>query len=247
MRTFILVSLFFLMTIAFAPIAQADEKTCASLKHIKPTSSVLFSLSDPLYDHETTRQQLNIGMEEHHEQWLKEHGLEKTISVGAMSTEGLHTMGHGVDFRNIQMVPRDFDKEANPRTSCIYFKNIDVLLTAESLITIPSEYSPGTCKYNHILEHEKKHYKVGEGVMVELNQKLRAEMPKLMEKAEAQSKPVPIKEEKDEAHRIAKILRDLILDYIKANSADDLKSRNAWVDSPEEYAATSKLMAACGN
>ena len=235
----------FCLTMVLAATSHAADKTCQSLKHIKSRTSIFLSVPEPIMDHAQSVKELNTGMEEHHKQWLKDNDLEMVISVDSMKTYGLLTSGWKIGFNSSSLVSEPYDRYAVPRKNCVYFRNIDLTMFYGSLMSIPKEFSEGSCTYKIIHTHEMKHYTTNEAIFRASRKKLEAALPGLLAEAEATSKPVTIPEEKDEARRIADLVKEKVTAYMMNEVMPEMKKQNALIDSPEEYAQSGKLISEC--
>lgn len=237
----------FAFLIVTAPSRSFAADTCQSLKRVKSTVSLWLSVPEPVIDHKISREEINAGNEDVKKRWLEDNGLEMAISTDSMETLGLNTSGWKVGFNRSAITVRDFDRYAKPRTSCVYFKNLDVTLFLGSLISIPSEFNEGGCRYKNILEHEMRHYTTNEKIIRDARKKLEVELPKMLDEVEAESKPIVIKDENAEAQRLFGLIRDKIYKFLEENTREEMKKGHALIDTPEEYQSAGKMMKECGN
>lgn len=239
----------FLSCLALAVVlcgpAKAAE-TCQSLKRIKSTQSVSINIPAPHYDLEKSKEDLNEGMKEHHEEWLKRNGLELVISADNMETLGLNSSGWSIS-NSFRGTMRPHDKNETPRRSCLYFQNLNVAVLFRTIISIPKEFPQGGCSYNIIHEHEMKHYTTNEAIIRAAAQKLKKELPAIMEKAESVSGPVVMQDEQAAFNEMAEALAAGIHDFMKKETSEELKRQNALIDTPEEYKRDGELVRACDN
>ncbi len=122
---------------------------------------------------------------------------------------------------------------------CVYLTNIDAEFGWKRMqVYIASEFAPGTCEYNSVLDHENQHVAVNNGALREFAPRFRAEI----ERALSVQQPV-FAGNADAAMETAFKNVSRGMDNTLAQFQDTMAARNAPLDSASNYAATAELCA----
>lgn len=128
----------------------------------------------------------------------------------------------------------------NARHSCVSLKEVSFQIGYDDiLVYIHKDYKPGSCQYRVVKEHENYHVSVHRQAM----RFFKSDIEKAIRKSVASLKPQVVSSSA-EAQRVvntqfAKIQKDIqpLIDHINKKIAE----KNAAIDTPESYAASSKL------
>jgi len=122
---------------------------------------------------------------------------------------------------------------------CVYLTNVDVDFGWRRMqVYIASEFQPGSCEYNSVLDHENQHVSINNAVLKEFAPRFRAEVERILRTQQ----PV--------FSRNAEAGMDLALKAVNSGMSqmlsqfqNALAARNAPLDSASNYDATGKLCA----
>src|SRR5260221_7842457 len=151
------------------------------------------------------------------------------------TTEGLYTG------RLTGAVTRKTGIQGTAGDVCVRVDRIDVQITiAPRTIYIARGRRPGSCGYNVVLEHERKHEAVDDDVVI-------AHLPIIRQALEtaatmAGTLVVPAYQRQEAVDRLTKAISDAFDRAITQLTAEQAR-RQAAVDTPQEYA---RVSAACG-
>jgi len=126
--------------------------------------------------------------------------------------------------------------------ACVKIKNLEVLLWAKPVVVIASNFPKGSCEYKQVFAHEQQHIRITRRFIKEYAPKLREEVKDIISTSRHQ-----ILTRQDNIEEAQVELQDPILSRINQyfNSVMPvLQSRQAAIDTPEEYA---KVAAKCDN
>jgi len=210
-----------LMVLAFGDVARAGESICAP--YSKPIRLNFETVRvDPTYNNSLNvtgvRRLFNrrghVLAGDGHQQALGVTFVETRFSL-AGSTEG-QRRGSGY---------------------CVYLETVQAEFGWNKMeVFVASEYPPGSCEYNAVLDHENQHVSINNTVLRELAPRIRAELEALLSQERAVFTSNP-RAAGDQALRALHAKMDSILDAYEA----ELRRRNAVIDTAKNYAAINDL------
>jgi hypothetical protein len=165
-------------------------------------------------------------------------GIRNLIQSHGMRPTGSHTEALGVTF-----VTPSFGIEAHtqfePRGQgyCVYLTQIDANFGFRSMdVYVASEYPPGSCEYNAVLDHENQHVAINNRNLRVTAPRVRAELERLL----SLEKPVYASDGRDVTkERLAALSR--AMDDMLNQFGDRLAQDNATIDTVDNYAAISDI------
>lgn len=169
----------------------------------------------------------------------KSRNLLKQKEIGTRSPYSHHTETRvgGLMAGNLQTETRmSFGglsiEELNLR--CLWFDQVTVNLNLDPEIYIASEYRPGSCEYNAILEHEKKHLRVDQEIVNEYAQRIGSTLSALLRYRGNETgwlKGPQIAATQDRMQQSVQAALDNVMSALE----NDRKARQQNIDSLEEY------------
>ena len=127
---------------------------------------------------------------------------------------------------------------------CPYVMEAAVDILALSMISVPRESPPGTCKGEEIAAHEYKHFEVNKYLLDQAVQKLRRDMPRIIRDLEMEGY-VPEAEAQGRIDAMKLAMTEAVSTYLAEEVARRMTAMNSQTDSPEEYARMDKLVTLC--
>ncbi len=129
-------------------LAAANKPAMQCQMKVQPEISVVAKGLDRGIDHTKSIRQLNafkpsVGPSPY---GADAQTYLQGVARGGVSTTGQYQFGHETHTKLGQ--------------SCLYVNKVEIVITLDSAIYIASDYPKGTCHYNAVLEHEKKHVAV---------------------------------------------------------------------------------------
>lgn len=226
-----------------APAFAAQKYTaCAKVKTFTPQITVNLSLPDPSYNFSLNRKELNAGKFNAHQAWLQANGMESVWKADEMETLGQAAGGwQSVISANVVAVP--YDRFGT--SYCPYIKTLDVGMIYLSSITIPKEFKQGGCAFTAIMAHEWKHHVANATVAHEITERLKRDLPQIITEIETSGSYVSKSEAKARFAFMQEALKDVVKVYMLENMREEMRKRNALIDTPEEYERTGKIVQAC--
>ena len=127
-------------------------------------------------------------------------------------------------------------QETYPRLNqgCLYIDAIKVDLHIKPVIYIASEYPKGSCMYNAVMEHEKKHIAVDRAIVGKYTGVITRGVRKALAKIGAAHGPFTQGQLKFEQEKLQTFVQDTIKQYSAQMSAERQKKQQD-VDTLEEY------------
>lgn len=117
--------------------------------------------------------------------------------------------------------------------SCLYYDSVDIEIRLSPVIYVVREFKPGSCAYNAILEHEKKHAAVDRGIVKKYAPKIGHEVRQAVNRAGALG-PYPIEDMKKVQDRMIRHVQTAIATLELQMTEEQTRTQQA-VDSLEEY------------
>ena len=216
---------------------------CKDLKSSKTKIVVELETPPPVFDLTRSRREINRNQELAHKEWLKKNNMESVWKSANMETAGVASGGvaHAADFKMSARYKDSYGLHA-----CIYFDSVHVAMMYRTIISIPEEFEKGGCAYNDIYAHEMRHHDTNEAIVREAVTRFEKDLPKLIYMMENQNMPVDSGHIKIAINSMQNQLKDAFKIYLGEEIEREMRRRNALIDSPEEYARGSEVLAACG-
>jgi hypothetical protein len=225
----------------FINAGEAEASACTSLKKHKTRINVKYTIAPPHYNLSQSISQLNQNSEQHHNDWLKKHGLQKLWSANDLQTAGLAEGGWGFSWKF------GLDGEKVDQFGsywCLYFTDIELEVFYRTIIYIPTEYPKGTCSFKVVHEHELAHHNINKDAVEKYLKKLEADLSVIIEHLEGMGH-VGYYEVESRAETMKAGIQDAVEIYIQDSMIKEMNRNNSNLDSPQEYARTSQLMNQC--
>jgi len=122
---------------------------------------------------------------------------------------------------------------------CVYLTSLDVDFGWRRMqVYVASEFAPGSCEYNSVLDHENRHVAVNNGALREYAPRFRAEIERILRLQQ----PVFTRNPDAGMHTALKTV-DSAMAVVFSQFQDTMAARNAPLDSASNYAATAELCA----
>lgn len=132
---------------------------------------------------------------------------------------------------------------AGDNTFCVKLDKVDAYFYARPRIVMPTDFKKGSCEYNFILKHEKRHLQELYDFHEQNTEKYAAYLGQI-------SRSLPVPKPVDEEN--IEVVKEHIADYFDAKfgalvekSLIELQERQRKIDSPEEYQANHRRFAQC--
>lgn len=243
MTRFLLLA-FALLCYSSSASAAPSYSACAKLKNFKTATIVNLTLPDPTYNLKQTRDGLNRNKKKSHEDWLKFHKMESIWRADEMETLGEAAGGWGLSSR-LRMTAIPFDSFGS--SYCPYFQSIGLDMMYRTIISIPSEFQPGSCAYNVIKEHELRHHATNAAVVQKMVDRLKRDLPVIIADIEGSSSYVPRNQANVRWLSMQTDLTAAIKIYLEDAMKQEMVRLNREIDSPDEYKKSSAAISACLN
>lgn len=188
---------------------------------VEPSKSVI------QYDHSLTQGQLD-RMEI---DTVNPYGDHKQTHVGGLMS-GEITVEHQIGF-----VQERYDRLG---VSCLYYDSVDVKININPTIYIARENKPGSCRYNAILEHEKKHVEVDRLVVNKYARRIGESVSFALKQYGSSFGPFPVGEIAYAQERLQEYLGGVIKAEVDAMNEERRASQQA-IDTIQEYERVRRL------
>ncbi len=199
--------------VAYAPIA--------CVPRIPPKVSVIPSKSQVKYDFSKSRSDLqNFDIDT-----ISPYGPEHKSHVGGLMSGSIQ-IGRSIGYMH--------ETYKQVGKGCVHLKEIDVKIHIEPTIYIASEYKKGSCLYNEILKHEKKHVREDQLIVNKYAMKIGQALAKVMDDNGPVFGPYKI----EELPAIQKNMNETlgtVIDSFNTKMNDERRVRQQAIDSRSEY------------
>ncbi len=225
-------------------LAQAAQQysACAKLKGFQTASVVNLTIPDPTFNLKQTRDGLNRNKQKSHEEWLKFNKMESIWRADEMETLGEAAGGWGLSSR-LRMTAQPYDSFGS--TYCPYFQSIGLDMMYRTIISIPSEFEPGSCAYNVIREHEMRHHTTNAAIVRKMVDRLKKDLPLIVADIEGSSSYIPRQQANIRWLSMQTDLTAAIKIYLEESMKAEMLRQNREVDSAAEYQRASAAINAC--
>ena len=209
-----------LITIGILHLA-AVNKEIQCQKLMSPKISVLSTKSHVRYNYSLSTEDLN------------------RIDIDTVSPYGSDVATHvgGIMSGDIYIEPHvDFFLERYPSASmgCVHIRSVHVRIDINPTIYIASNYSKGSCEYNAILNHEKKHAKADQLIVSRFSKLFEQDLRQSVQKIGVNPGPFPETKLVDIQKNIQTTLDQAIKKRRKQMNSERYSLQQA-IDSEEEY------------
>lgn len=202
----------------YLQLASADIKC-----QIRRTPGVNVSASDTSvrYDHSRSQSQLDKGEYD----TISPYGKSARTHVGGLMA------GEVSISQNIRIY-----QETWPRLSmgCLYYDSIKVDLHIKPVIYIAREYEKGSCMYQSILQHEKKHIAVDRDIVAKYTAKITQVLDKKLKEIGYTHGPFKTSDIKREQDRLQTAVQETVQNISK-EMGKERRARQQAVDTLQEY------------
>lgn len=232
------------LTVLMAFLLLAGPKAFAACQQKKQyTSKIVINMEtpDPVYDLSNDIKFLNNDGGASAKEWIEKNKMQGIWSSQHMEKAGQAAGGWAV-YYNYKLDVQPFDPYW--AYACLYIKDMTISMMYRTIIMIPKDYKKGGCAYNLIQDHELKHFNVGKSVAQKTAERLRQDMPKILERLEAEH--VGSDKAQQRADQMKVSMTELVDVYFKHVMREEMGRLNNQVDSPEEYAGIGRGIRACG-
>lgn len=261
MRFFVIITVLVMALCAYAPTAQAQYvpqqqpqdpsavpdaegtgKLCLQLKPQKTYINIDVMIPEPTYDLTKDMKTLTREMgRDSSQEWLSKNNLDKLWTADEMVNPGYTATGW-------QVLPEFFVK-ATPVDRfgawyCPHILEASIAILMESKIHVAREYPKGSCEYEAIEAHEYKHYLVNKYVVEQAMDKMRRDLPQIIQDMEEQGY-VGRGMVNDRVELIKQAIADVFKVYVRDEMVKQMEQLNHEVDTPGEYDRVSKLLDIC--
>ncbi len=203
------------------PVTEVRASAVNCVPKVAPQVNVIPSKSRVKYDLSKSRDALkNFDIDT-----ISPYGPEHKTHVGGLMSGSIQVA------RSIGFMHETYDTLGN---GCIHIKTIDVKIHIDPTIYIASEYGKGSCHYNEILTHEKKHVREDQLVVNKYAQKIGKSLAKVMDDNGPVFGPYKIEELPAIQKNIETTLNSVISSFNEEMNEERSKRQQA-IDSREEY------------
>jgi hypothetical protein len=165
-------------------------------------------------------------------------GIRNLFATRGVSLSGQHRRALGITFtQTIVSLSGGTSARREGRVYCVNLENVEAQFGWDRMeVYVASEFKPGECAYNAVLDHENQHVAINNAALREYAPRIRA----ALEQALREQRPLATSDPKGSADRaLADVHRrmDAALDEFQKT----LASRNAAIDTDSNYDAISQL------
>jgi hypothetical protein len=202
----------------YVQLASADM-VCKARKEQRVTVSV--SETNVRYNHDRSQNQLDRVKHD----TISPYGKEVRARVGGL-TEGEVTLS-----QNVRVLQETF-----PRLNmgCLYLHSIEAKLHIKPVVYIAREFPKGSCMYDAILEHEKKHLQVDQEVVAKYRGLIEGDLKKQARSLPFSTGPYESGAIKSAQIKIQNYFQEIVKQYSK-RMGEERRARQQAVDTLEEY------------
>ena len=192
---------------------------CKPLK--TPEISIVASDTTIKYDHSKTKEELNSFKID----TKSPYPANTQTHIGGL-TSGEVSVSH-----QVQMMQEVFQGLGQ---ACVYVNDIKIRVNINSTIYIASDYKNGSCMYQSVMEHEKKHIKVDRYIVNKYSRIIGQAMKEAVDALGPAQGPIPEAAIKGTQERMDMYLKGVLTEYSNKMS-DERKKLQQQVDTLEEY------------
>ena len=208
---------------------------CKDKRDFVPVIDVVLLTPPPVFNFTKSIADLNNGetAEKMKKDWADTR--EKQVWIENAYTDGRARGGSGFQTR-AQFVGKGYGGMA--ALYCPFFKQVVIEIYYSSTLFIASNYKKGSCRYNHVVEHELSHHNTNLKIITEYAMRLENDLPKMLAQIENYGYV-----SHDKIDYRFELMRESISDAVDIYATEahnKMNIENAKIDSLENYKAGSE-------
>jgi hypothetical protein len=208
---------------------------CKDKRDFVPVIDVILTTPPPVFNFTKSIADLNHGeaAEKMKKDWADTR--EKQVWIESAYTDGRARGGSGFQTRS-QFVGKGYGGMA--ALYCPFFKEVVIEIYYSSTLFIASNYKKGSCRYDHVVEHELSHHNTNLKIITEYAIRLENDLPKMLAQIENYGYV-----SHDKINYRFELMSQSISDAVDIYAAEahnKMKVENAKIDSLENYKSGSE-------
>lgn len=242
MVVFALRGLFLCVVLLFAALPHpADAQTRRSIATVKSENSAKPSAQNTQEFCKSTRTQSTVKLATAKTKIIRNQNANSLTALHGAAHGASVTLGLAGGPIEITMKGR-FTVRTKGSASCVNLEQLDVLLWTKPVLFIASNFNKGSCEYREVLKHEQKHIRTLRDFVKKSAPELKREVKNIL-RTEETTIAVETGGE-DNAQQQIETAFFRRLEAFQTQMIAALNTRQAKIDSPEEYA---RVHAQCRN